>query len=85
MYQLNRGSTSGAAAFDIVVTAGSLGGLKALEEVLGSLPANFPTPILVLQHFDSASPELLSGILRARTRLRAKCLADGEILSPGTF
>lgn len=84
MFQPNRGSRESADAFDIVAMTASLGGVKAIEEVLGKLPANFPAPILILQHVDPASPELLSGILRSRTRLRVKCAQSGEPLSPAT-
>ncbi|HEY1270249.1 MAG TPA: chemotaxis protein CheB [Candidatus Binatia bacterium] len=84
MFQANRGSGNSTAAFDVVAMTASLGGLKAFEEVLGALPADFPAPIVVLQHVDPASHELLSGILRVRTRLRVECVQDGEVLLPGT-
>jgi len=39
-----------AAAFSAVAVASSSGGLHALSVVLGGLPAEFPIPVLVVQH-----------------------------------
>lgn len=39
-----------ASRFDIVVIGTSTGGLKALQTLLASLPAEFPLPVVVVQH-----------------------------------
>jgi two-component system chemotaxis response regulator CheB len=58
-----------AAPARLVVVATSSGGLRALSEVLGSLPADLPAPIVVVQHLAAARPSLLSEILSQRTAL----------------
>ena len=37
-------------AFEIVVVGASTGGLKALQVLLSGLPAEFPLPIVIIQH-----------------------------------
>jgi two-component system chemotaxis response regulator CheB len=35
---------------EVVVIGTSAGGLRALEQILGTLPADFPVPIVAVQH-----------------------------------
>ena len=37
-------------AIDVVALAASAGGIQALSQVLGGLPANFPAAVVVVQH-----------------------------------
>lgn len=46
----------------VVVIAASAGGLLALEEVLGALPADFPVPIAIVQHRTAKPPNLLEKV-----------------------
>ncbi|MBB5853581.1 chemotaxis protein CheB [Amycolatopsis umgeniensis] len=39
-------------AFEIVAIGSSAGGVKALLTVLSALPADFPVPVVVVQHLD---------------------------------
>jgi two-component system chemotaxis response regulator CheB len=77
-------------AFDVVVLAASAGGVRALQEVVPSLPAGFPAPVVVVQHRRSGSPDLLTGLLRARAALPVRTATDGPlergvaVLPPGT-
>ena len=73
-----------AAAFDAVVVACSLGGREALEQLLWPLPADFPAPLLVVQHVDADSPGYLPGLLARRTGLAVKHAEPGEPLRAGT-
>lgn len=60
------GATAGTgtgARFDVIVVATSAGGLKALRQLLSSLPADFPTPIVIVQHLDPRYPSHLVQIL----------------------
>lgn len=67
----------------IVVIAASLGGFKALLQLLGDLPSDFPVPIVVVQHLSYRS--LLAELLQQRIRhLRIKWTEDGEELCAGT-
>lgn len=70
-------------AFDVVVMAASAGGLAALSAVLGSLPADFPVPVVVVQHLDPRHPSLLVDILRRRTPLHVEQAVEGTRLAPG--
>jgi two-component system chemotaxis response regulator CheB len=67
--------------FDIVAIATSAGGLQALSE----LPADFPVPILVVQHLQPKQPSHLVHILQRRTRLQVKQAEAGDLLQPGTI
>lgn len=68
------------AAFDVVALAASAGGLAALSEILQSLPANFPAAIVIVQHLDPHTSDMLSPILDRRTALRVKQAESGDKL-----
>lgn len=74
------------AAFDVVVVAASAGGVKALRSLLGSLPSDFPVPIVLVQHLPPSSRYVseLPAVLQRKTPLRVKWAEDGEIPVPGT-
>lgn len=72
------------AAFDAVALAASTGGLPALAAVLGVLPADFPAPILVVQHRAADWGDRLPAYLARRTALRVVPMQDGELLEPAT-
>src|SRR4051794_19601992 len=69
---------------DIVAIGTSAGGLKALDAVIGGLPADFPAAIFVVQHM---SPENTgSGLLNRLGRYKgfqAKLAENGESFRPG--
>ena len=73
-----------APSFEIVALAASAGGLKALMEVLVGLPADFPAPLVVVQHLDPRHRSLMAEILGRRTAITVKQAAEGERLRPGT-
>lgn len=73
-----------ARAFRIVAIASSAGGLNALTEVLSGLPADFPLPIVVVQHLDPRHRSLMAEILGRRTALSVRQATEGERLGPGT-
>jgi two-component system chemotaxis response regulator CheB len=72
------------AAFEVVALASSAGGLRALEEVLSGLPADFPAATVVVQHLDPRHRSLMADILGRHTALRVKQAEDGESVVPGT-
>lgn len=72
------------AAFDVVALAASAGGLNALAQVLGHLPAEFPAAIVVVQHLDPRHRSLMANILSRRTPLQVKQAEVGDSLSSGT-
>ena len=68
--------------YRIAVIGTSLGGLTALEILLGELPADFPLPIVVVQHRDVRSVTLAQ-ILQRGSRLRVREPGDKEAIRPG--
>jgi two-component system chemotaxis response regulator CheB len=68
----------------LVVIAASAGGLPALIEVLGPLPASFPAAIAIVQHRGREAPERLIELLARHTRLRVRHAEDSARLEPGT-
>ena len=66
----------------IVAIATSAGGLKALSALLAALPADFPAPVLVVQHLDPHHRSLLSEILTRRIALPVHEAVEGEPLLP---
>ena len=73
-----------ARGYDIVLLAASAGGLAAISTVLGALPADFPVPVVVVQHLDPRHTSLLAEILRRRTPLRVEEATDGAATEPAT-
>jgi two-component system, chemotaxis family, protein-glutamate methylesterase/glutaminase len=72
------------AAFNIVALAASAGGLNALSHVLEELPANFPAPIVIVQHLDPRHRSLMADILNRRTSLQVKQAEEGDVVAAGT-
>lgn len=68
--------------FSVVVLAASTGGIRALRTVVSGLPADFPVPVLVVQHRGPGTPETLSDLLRARSSLPVRTAGSGA-LQPG--
>ncbi len=68
---------------DLVVMAASAGGLAALSAVLGSLPADFPAAVLVVQHLDPHYKSLMGDILGRRTALKVSTATEGAAVVPG--
>jgi two-component system, chemotaxis family, protein-glutamate methylesterase/glutaminase len=84
LFGLMAGTPPSSTAYDVVALASSAGGLKALSKLLAELPADFPVPILVVQHLDRRHPSWMADILGRHTALRVKEAEDGEALSPRT-
>ena len=70
--------------YEIVVIGTSWGGLAALTELLGALPADFPIPIAVVQHRSKESERLLPQLLQDATDLTVCEMDDKDPLVPGT-
>jgi two-component system chemotaxis response regulator CheB len=71
-------------AFDVVVLAVSLGGVKVLSRIVSDLPADFPLAIVVAHHLCPDQRSYMPEILRAHTALRVKQAQDGDVLLPAT-
>lgn len=70
--------------YDVVAIGSSAGGLKALMQVLRSLPKGFPSSIVVVQHLSPERKSWLPDLLGRSTALTVKQAEHGEILLPGT-
>lgn len=70
--------------FDIVAVAASAGGVQALIALVQALPADFPVPVLIVQHLDPRHETAIADILDRRSALRVKLAEDGEHAEPGT-
>jgi two-component system chemotaxis response regulator CheB len=68
----------------VVALAASAGGLAALSQILSNLPADFPAPVLVLQHQDPSHRSWMAEILSRRTGLRVSQVRGGERVAAGT-
>jgi two-component system chemotaxis response regulator CheB len=82
--QNNTQAHSVSAAFDVVALAASAGGLTALSQLLGGLPANFPAAVVVVQHLDPRHRSLMAEILSRRSPLHVKQAQEGDRLHPAT-
>ena len=68
---------------DVVAIGISTGGPNALAALLPQLPANFPTPILIVQHMPPIFTRLLAERLAAQSAVAIVEGAAGDILRPG--
>jgi two-component system chemotaxis response regulator CheB len=69
--------------YALVVIGCSMGGMRALEVVLGSLSREFPIPILVVQHRYRTSNESLPAFLRRHSDLSVVDALDKQWIEPG--
>lgn len=75
----------GSSNFQHVVAIGtSTGGPRALHEVLTAIPADFPAPILVVQHMPPKFTQSLAQRLDSFSQIRVCEGRDGETVRAGT-
>src|SRR5205809_3179662 len=67
----------------LVVIGSSAGGIEALTVLVGTLPANFPAPVVLAQHLDPSRPSNLENILQRRSNLPVVVVHDSTPLQPG--
>lgn len=68
---------------DIVVVGASAGGVEALVQLAGSLPADLPAAVFVVLHVPSTGTSALPDILSRQGRLPATHAKDGEPIENG--
>ncbi|MFG2145406.1 chemotaxis protein CheB [Streptomyces sp. NPDC048696] len=69
--------------YDIVAVASSAGGIHGLGVLLGALGADFPVPVLIVQHLDPRHRTVIAEVLARRMSLPVKLAEDGEHAEPG--
>lgn len=78
------GNRNDANAKKIVCIGTSTGGPRALQQVLTSLPKDFGSPILVVQHMPAGFTKSLANRLDSLSEIKVKEAEDGELLQKGT-
>ena len=70
-------------AFACVAIGTSTGGPVALSHIIPRMPADFPAPILIVQHMPVGFTRPLSDRLNAQSALEVHEAEDGMVLRPG--
>ncbi|MBL1277739.1 MAG: chemotaxis response regulator protein-glutamate methylesterase [Ectothiorhodospiraceae bacterium] len=68
----------------IVAIGTSTGGPVALQNVLKKLPANFPVPIILIQHMPGSFTTAFAERLNNTCSIKVREAKDGDALEPGT-
>ncbi len=76
--------TARLAPVQAVVIGVSSGGPNSLDAVLPALPADFPVPIVIVQHMPALFTRLLADRLSAKSLVEVMEAANGTSLAPGT-
>lgn len=71
------------ARYEIVVVGTSWGGLAALRTLVDAIPAEFPVPLVLVQHRHRSSDMLLARLLQDRTSLDVFEVEDKMSIAPG--
>lgn len=67
----------------LVVIGSSTGGPAALQEILTKLPANYPYPILLVQHMPNTFTSVFAERLNQQCEIEVKHAESGDKLRPG--
>ena len=70
-------------SYNLVAIGTSTGGPVALQRVLTVLPANFPLPLLLIQHMPASFTPAFAQRLNALCQIEVREAKDGDMLKPG--
>ncbi|NQZ04651.1 chemotaxis response regulator protein-glutamate methylesterase [Idiomarina sp.] len=70
-------------AYQVLAIGTSTGGPVALQKILTQLPANFPYPIVMVQHMPAAFTKAFSQRLDGLCKISVREAEDGDSLQPG--
>lgn len=69
--------------YKLLAIGTSTGGPVALQKILTQLPADFPLPIVMVQHMPAAFTSAFASRLDSLCKISVKEAANGDILKPG--
>lgn len=70
-------------SYKLLAIGTSTGGPVALQKVLTQFPANFPLPIIIVQHMPASFTQAFANRLNSLCKISIKEASDGDILAPG--
>jgi two-component system chemotaxis response regulator CheB len=79
----HRGASAADRGVAVVAVGASTGGPQALQSLLAPLPADFPAPILVVQHIAVGFTAGFAEWLARSSRLPVRVAAHGDVILPG--
>lgn len=77
------GRKTAARNYSVVAIGTSTGGPVALQKVLTVLPANFPAPLVLVQHMPASFTPAFAERLNKLCRIEVRQAEDGDVLRPG--
>lgn len=77
------GHISKGKAYKLLAIGTSTGGPVALQKVLTELPADFPLPIIMIQHMPAAFTLAFANRLNSLCQIKVKEAENGDVLKPG--
>ncbi|MDB1123319.1 protein-glutamate methylesterase/protein-glutamine glutaminase [Vibrio algarum] len=69
--------------YQLTAIGTSTGGPVALQKILTKLPANYPHPIVLIQHMPATFTAAFANRLNTLCKIQVKEAADGDVLRPG--
>ncbi len=69
--------------YKLLLIGTSTGGPVALQKILTQFPANYPHPILLIQHMPAAFTPAFANRLNGLCKIEVKEAANGDLLRPG--
>lgn len=69
--------------YEAIVIGTSAGGLYALAALLGDLPADYPLPLVVVQHRAKDQKDLLEDVLQSKAKIRVRQADEKEAIAGG--
>ncbi|MDX6202503.1 MAG: two-component system, chemotaxis family, protein-glutamate methylesterase/glutaminase [Frankiales bacterium] len=69
---------------DVIAIGASTGGPDALASILAQLPADFPVPVVIVQHMPPLFTRLFAQRLNTASQVTVREARDGDLVEPGT-
>ncbi len=70
-------------SYKLLAIGTSTGGPVALQKILTQLPANFPLPIIMIQHMPASFTQAFANRLDSLCKIKVKEACDGDVLKAG--